>query len=230
MESCGPVTEIIESSGEPPLEGEGIVEFRLLYRGELKSYNKGRNPRAPEKHLIRRGFHKQLKELWQVQPSLKTLASRTIFAQRSLTGKDTTQLEAIADNYSKCGFRFVPLVTEAINVGCELDILFLRREKPGKVVHRGDIDNRMKLLFDALRMPDGCNEVAGESPSPDEDPFYVLLQDDSLLTKVTITTDRLLTPQDDPLVDDVEVVVGVKTKVLSVRSGVQTEVSNLEYL
>jgi hypothetical protein len=34
-----------------------------------------------------------------------------------------------------------------------LNILFLRADIPGKVVQSGDIDNRLKTLFDALRMP-----------------------------------------------------------------------------
>ena len=77
---------------------------------------------------------------------------------------------------------------------CALNILFLRRDQPGNLVtHGGDIDNRMKVLLDALRMPQECQEVVGDSPTSDEDPFLCLLRDDSLITKLTIETDHLLT-------------------------------------
>lgn len=56
----------------------------------------------------------------------------------------------------------------------------------------GDIDNRLKTLFDALRMPHGGQEIGAETPRPDEDPFYVLLQDDESIADVSVTTDRLL--------------------------------------
>jgi hypothetical protein len=228
-ESIGALPEVVTYLFDDfPDDGE-LVEFRLIYRGALQSHNM-RNPRASEKHLIRKEFHQQLKAFWLVDFNLKRIHHSVVFAQQSPTGKEMSRIDFLAHNFSRCGFRFLPLVTEGINVGCELDILFLRREKPGMVIHRGDIDNRMKLLFDALRMPQECNEVANQVPSADEDPFYVLLQDDSLLTKVSITTDRLLTPQLDPLIDDVEVIVSVKTRVLSVRSGLNIAVSNLEYL
>jgi hypothetical protein len=63
-----------------------------------------------------------------------------------------------------------------------------------------DVDNRLKTLFDALRMPDSPEELgAGTeqgkvSPDADEDPFYVLLQDDREITHVSVMTDTLLEP------------------------------------
>ena len=81
-----------------------------------------------------------------------------------------------ADRYARCGYRFMPLISDWFFTGipCSLDILFLRRDGPGSLVkHGGDIDNRLKVLFDALRMPDTCDEVCGDSPGPDEDPFYI---------------------------------------------------------
>jgi hypothetical protein len=120
----------------------------------------------------------------------------------------------LADNYAKCGYRFLPLVgSEAGDEACALDILFLRRDHPGDLVkHGGDIDNRMKVLLDALRMPDECSEVAGEPPGPDEDPFFCLLKDDKLITELRITTDRLLTPVEvDERIHDVHLIIHVRT-------------------
>jgi hypothetical protein len=58
---------------------------------------------------------------------------------------------------------FLPLINEATGVGCSLDILFLRRDPPGALIRSGgDIDNRVKVLFDALRMPRNDKEVHGD--------------------------------------------------------------------
>ena len=57
----------------------------------------------------------------------------------------------------------------------------------------GDIDNRIKVLFDGLRIVDAPSELGKERAATDgsEDPFFCLLEDDSL---INITTDRLFTP------------------------------------
>jgi hypothetical protein len=76
-----------------------------------------------------------------------------------------------------------------------LDILFLRHDPPGSVVHAGDLDNRIKTLIDALRKPQGAIELRGnETPTDDEDPFFCLLEDDKLVTGLTVESDRYLEP------------------------------------
>jgi hypothetical protein len=119
----------------------------------------------------------------------------------------------MADKFKRCGFRFLPLMNDYFgSLGCALDILFLRRDQPGDLIkYGGDIDNRIKVLFDALRMPD-TQELDGQNPDQHEDPFSCLLQDDKQITEVNITTDRLLTPQtagED--INDVHLTIHVKT-------------------
>jgi hypothetical protein len=99
------------------------------------------------------------------------------------------------------------------SLACALDILFLRRDQPGDLIkHGGDIDNRIKVLFDALRMPQDEQELTGQKPDVAEDPFFCLLQDDKQITEVKITTDRLLTPQaSDEGINDVHLIIHVKT-------------------
>jgi hypothetical protein len=94
----------------------------------------------------------------------------------------------------------------------------LRRDHPGNLVsYGGDIDNRLKTLFDALRMPNTCDELAGVPPEADEDPFYVLLEDDALITKVSVTTDRLLLPPvGEEHINDVQLVIVVGVNVIAV--------------
>ena len=69
----------------------------------------------------------------------------------------------------------------------------MRRENPGDLVgHGGDLDNRIKTLFDALQIPKVLN--GGLTPLEGEAPFFVLLEDDALITDMRVSTDRLLVP------------------------------------
>jgi hypothetical protein len=55
--------------------------------------------------------------------------------------------------------------------------------------------NRIKTLFDALRMPQNKAELEGNDvPIDGEDPFFVLLRDDSLISHAEIETDTLWQP------------------------------------
>ena len=164
------------------------VEFRLLYRGMLYSKRTVAN-----KFLIRRQLHPQLRRLWSEHPVLRDECER-IGAQCMPPHPDAnfrTGIEQIA-NTRVNGFTFLPLVREGLFVRCSLDVLFLRRERPGRIWIHGDIDNRLKTLFDALRMPNSGQEIGGEVPGQDEEPFYVLLQEDDAIADVSVTTDRLL--------------------------------------
>ena len=183
-----PFTEIIESSGLAPI-GEGLlVEFRLLYQGKLRA-----NGGAEDKFLIRRQIHPQLRRLWVEHPVLRDQCER-MGAQHLLPTAQASYdaaIKELAENHIN-GFTFLPLARTRFFLRCSLDVLFLRREKPGKVFMGGDIDNRLKTLFDALKMPTLKQDFGNESPGSDEDPFFVLLEDDQMIADVSVTTDRLL--------------------------------------
>lgn len=214
---------------EPPERHAGVsLQFRLTYRGKLPSASRT-NARRAEKHAIRKQLHQQLAELWQVHPFLRGYTAHTVSAWRSIVSGGTPAVQEvpgpsilshIADRYAKCGYRFVPLIGSAFGVdavtACALDILFLRRDMPGSVVSGGgDIDNRIKVLFDALRMPDQCEQVDGFPPADNKNPFFCLLEDDSLITEVKISTDRLLTPPaDNEHMNDVHLIINVRAIVI----------------
>ena len=85
------------------------------------------------------------------------------------------------------------MVSSQIGLIAELDIILMRLEEPGKMITSGDIDNRIKTLFDALRYPKEEQEIpSGETLDSGEHPFFCLLEDDALVSSVKITTDRLL--------------------------------------
>jgi len=110
-------------------------------------------------------------------------------------------------------FQFIPLIARAACLACKLDILLLERKEPGGIVHRGgDIDNRLKTLFDALRMPQHDQEVEGEQPERGECPFLCPLEDDDLILGFGVHTDRLLMPPPSGRDTDVRVLIEVTVK------------------
>jgi hypothetical protein len=169
------------------------LEFRLTYEGTLLSSG-NKNPNTKHKHAIRKKLHPQLKRLWQVSPYLKnmTFPSSGNFALSEIAR--STMIEHLADNRRVRKYRFVPLVTEDLSLWCGIDVLFLRPGRGGRIISSGDIDNRLKTLFDALRRPK--HQELGQCPDPGEgeDSFFCLLEDDSLVTKVTVEADTLLDP------------------------------------
>lgn len=181
------------------------MQFRLIYRGKLPAPGRS-GTRNKEKHEIRKVLHKQLVQLWRYQPILSR------YLQKDTDGR--SGVDKIADKFEISGFRFLPLMHDYFgSLACALDILFLRRDQPGSLIkHGGDIDNRIKVLFDALRMPQDPQELKRQKPDIEENPFFCLLQDDRQITEVNITTDRLLTPETtDEDIKDVHLIIHVKT-------------------
>jgi hypothetical protein len=169
------------------------VEFTLRYKGPLVA-----DGSPIEKHRIRQALHPQLANLWKQHPLLSDAATVLLVGNDGGKFVKATRVEWISLNHRRGQFRFVPLVSGDLNLVCNLDIQFLRREPPGALVrHGGDIDNRLKTLFDAMRVPDEA-QVSKAAPQPGEQPFYCLLEDDALITGFCVTTQRLL----DQLGDD----------------------------
>lgn len=155
------------------------MRFRLTYTGDLKPRKKAS---ADHIHQIRLQLHEQLKILWRLDPLDQIYW--TFFKSRN-------EPERICEDRE--GIRFLPIVTKKLHFICHLDILFMRPQPPGGVVgHGGDIDNRMKTLFDALRVPSSAEIKQSNLSAPNSELFHCLLQDDELISKVTFESDRLL--------------------------------------
>ncbi len=187
------------------------MEFRLTYAGKLLSHKDGEKlpERSRHVHEVRKAFHKQLKVLWQHHPVLRDIKKAGAF--RMPGGPQMYEI------VSSDGFNWLPIVTDTNGLICKLDILMLRSCPPGEVVH--DVDNRLKTLFDALRKANGPDELGAKtaqgqiSQSVDENPFYVLLEDDKLITHVAVTSDMLLEPVRDEHADKaVRLVVNVTVR------------------
>jgi len=174
----------------------------MVYRGRLPAASSS-DTRMPHKHEIRRYLHLQIKEFWKRHPEL---LSRTEYS-----GDDWIQQESA--RYERCGKRFLPLLTGHRGLACAIDVLFLRRDVPGRVIGSGgDIDNRLKVLFDALRVPTDCSEIPSSwVPDREEDPLHCLLDDDKLITSISVVTDQLLTPMEEgEAVNDVVLIIQVR--------------------
>lgn len=117
------------------------MTFRLFYRGPLKS-----NGSKDNKHEIRLKFHPQLAKLWD-QKRMKPY--RDMYLTKTMT--DSNKINVM---YTVGDHDYACLITERLKVYAEIDILFLRPSEPGQIITSGgDIDNRLKTLFDALRRP-----------------------------------------------------------------------------
>ncbi|MCF3628785.1 hypothetical protein RJ527_15015 [Thalassospiraceae bacterium LMO-SO8] len=187
------------------------MEFRLTYEGHLLGASRS-NTRASHKHEIRKIFHRQLRHYWQVHPYLST----AYLSHRRLgrVQPEVKLVDHLSQKYKLENYNFVPLVTPDLSLICSLEILFLRRGFPGEAVRSGDIDNRLKTIFDALRMPGNSSELGGfETPGDDEIPFFCLLTDDNLISHVSVETDTLLEPSSAEAGDnDSRLVIAVKLK------------------
>ena len=173
------------------------MEFRLVYEGRLKA-----NGTARDKQEIRRAFHPQLRDLWTKLP-LSEL-------RRCVNDGPPDGSRPVPRLLRDIGaFRFAPLVSPKLNLVARLKIEFLRPQEPGALVSTGgDIDNRIKTLLDALRMPKNPDELPKEdAPRADEMPFFCLLEDDVLVTELAVITDRLL---DAPSPEEVLLLIQVR--------------------
>ena len=149
-----------------------VMKFTLTFFGELPP--SGNKPKPAAVWAIREQFHPQIEELFATHPAL-----RNGFASRFLP--------PIAVQ----GGSYRPLLRKAHDVICSVDITFLRKEDPGQLVKQdGDIDNRIKTLFDGLRMPNKGDAIPAGKPV--FSPMCALLEDDSLITGLSVKTDRLL--------------------------------------
>jgi hypothetical protein len=179
---------------DPAFDPEkSAMKFRLTYEGILKS--SGNKSNLDNVHAIRKQLHPQLRRLWHTQPNLLQWReyNKERYGQRPGYDDYPPMWEHYANIYDRFGYRFAPLATEEAQVSVGVDILLLRTAKPGGLVDSGDIDGRVKTLFDGLCMPRHQQQVQ-VPPAQGENPFFVLLEDDRLISRVSVETDDLLQP------------------------------------
>lgn len=180
---------------QPLLWGDE-VNFRLTYRGPLKAASQSSTRRA-EKNAMRLVFNEQFAQMF---PNDELLMRH--FGAGGL------------EKYERGIISYWPIVQKSMHMVCDLDILFLRRGVPGRIISSsGDLDNRIKVLFDALRVPTE-DEIRGLH---DESRGVVcLLEDDDLITGFRVTSDQLLEPQTAPHDHEVHLIINVEIKLTKI--------------
>ncbi len=86
------------------------------------------------------------------------------------------------------------MVCQSLHLVARIHVTLLRPEPPGSIVTQGgDIDNRLKTLLDSLKIPSELNALhADMTPDPGEELFFCLLEDDNLITELSVNTKQLL--------------------------------------
>jgi hypothetical protein len=215
------------------------MKFTLTYDGPLPS--SGNKPKNDAKWEIRKKLHPQLKDLWASHPALRAVEDNRHFpktggaflmqAHHQYPGpvlpvggleRAPRGILDLCEPINKHDAWFRPLVRESYALHCGLNILFLRKEAPGRVYQGGDIDGRIKTLLDALTMPQHAEQILEKNTS-EHDFLHCLLEDDSLVSGLNLESERLLTDQDHSK-DFVRLVIEVEVRVR------QTTVYNQSFL
>jgi hypothetical protein len=181
------------------------VELTLRYRGPLAAA--GANSRVREKHEIRAELSRQLSAYWEQSKRLKELFAQAQTQSQSLQIAELQKDQFVVPRPLKdvtkfwwrwplSGYNFVPLVTQVQEVHVELKIRLYRKNQ-GILFQGGDLDNRLKTFFDALQVPKDSSQVptGPESSQPSEHwpTVFCLMDNDNLVTKLTIESFKLLT-------------------------------------
>jgi len=210
--------------------GAPFVKFTLTYDGSLPASGNG-SSKSRTKWEIRKKLHPQLKDLWTTHPALRDIELNgrywpqrgggfviqthhehpgPVIRPETLKVPDQGVID-LCEPIEKHGAWFRPLVRDSFALHCGLQVLFLRKEHPGKVYQGGDIDGRIKTLLDALAMPQHAEQVL-EKDTTRFEPLYCLLQDDSAVSGLKIETDRLLADSVSPK-DYVRLIIEVDVRV-----------------
>lgn len=137
---------------------------------------------------MRRSFSAQLEKIWGKAPF------------ETLKNWEDTAFAAGAPKFTRMMHdqTFVPFYGRDVGVGVELDITLLTGmpiRKP--VISAGDLDNRVKRIIDALRIPNGQGEMYGKLLPGGR--HYCLIEDDNAVLSLGARLGPYL-GSDDPAV------------------------------
>src|SRR5262249_17000392 len=143
---------------------------------------------------IRQAMSPQLEELWSFKPALQGESDQLVHWEQTWVpdhGNQNVMRSTVrpksygqpADRRALLrqpdvidGLEYLPLVRSELHLSCTIDILFLRNGDPGSIIsNAGDLDNRIKNLFDGLRVPEDNDQ---RPPDVGTGLIYCLLEDD----------------------------------------------------
>lgn len=170
------------------------MEFAVTFDGVLPTTRANREI----KHHLRLSLHLQMKALFEAKglagpPEFRTLEP----------GHSHSMVHEVR------GKRFVSLVCANNGLFAELNVTMLRPDPTNNLIVEGDIDNRLKVLFDVLSVPRKEQLPTDWTPTSDQEPVYCLLEDDQRITRVSLQTHQWF---DAPAEDRVRLFVKVNVK------------------
>ena len=146
------------------------MELTLRYKGPLPAV--GTDRRVREKHQIRQELSGQLGTYWEHSRRLKKLFADAKNLQIAKRARDQFIVDRpLADEtkfwwrWPLCGYNYVPLVTQILKAHVELRMRLYRKNQ-GILFEGGDLDNRLKTFFDALRFPKMVRRFPQKLTSP----------------------------------------------------------------
>lgn len=183
-----------------------IMRFTLTYSGdELRTSGSSRSGgRNPEKQALRAHFHPQLLKVWDRHFSYRQV-NRTILSapvkrhdRWEAPGPERTSLASLLFRHRIRDSSFIPLLTPNMEVHCHIALQLGRPVKFGTIFAGGDLDGRLKTLFDALAVPARDENFPDHAP---EGEYLCLLSDDDLITGLSIESYELLDSVPESRVD-----------------------------
>ena len=178
------------------------MEFCLHYNGPLKS-----KAGPKEKHKIRCQLHEQLKSICNNPPFL--IAFEPDF-NKTRKPTDVSLFKQIEDK------KFWFLICEGLSTSVDLSLTLLVPHQTNAIVSGGDVDNRIKTLFDALRIPQLLNEIPSADNFDYSGGMFCLLEDDKLINSLQIKMYQDHNPIDER---SCRVLIQVNTRITAAKWG-----------
>lgn len=153
-----------------------MYPITLVYLGQLKS-----NGDPQHKSNIRQKFSEQLSTIYK-----REITENENQSVRELVEEKCTQTIA--------GNKYTSLVNRTLGLYAKLSVTMLSAKNSSIFANtQGDIDNRLKTIFDALSIPPESQgiKICGKLPEL----TVCLLEDDVLIRDVRVRVGELLTPE-----------------------------------
>jgi len=179
------------------------VTFTLQYNGVLVS-NQQRGHRVENKRAIRFAIDPFLRTLWAKNPELHRIGAHegklTRLRSASWVG-NTLRIDPLTGGMdgpliwspfpyvSVDGLTYIMLVNQLNRWRCNVNIKLL---VPDREETQGDLDNRLKTLYDGLRPPHNLGEVGSGGKVPQDGLVFCLVEDDSMLRNRSVEVESLL--------------------------------------
>jgi hypothetical protein len=155
-----------------------MYNLTLVYQGPLKS-----NGRAEHKSAIRQEFSAQL----------KTVYEREILNHESESVRTLVEEKCVRE---VAGQRYTSLANRTFGLHAKVDVTLLSVNNSSIFANaQGDIDNRLKTLFDALSIPPQSQAEQIRCTAPEL--IVCLVEDDVLIRDVRVRVGELLLPVQD---------------------------------